>query len=382
MRIKVRLPKINAEKPKEPEICQYEGCGGKRFKAHGKKGEEKPVRDLKYEEVKSYRYKCMKCRRTFRVYPAGVSQAEQSDQLKGISVLLYVLGLSYGGVADFLMALGVAIGKTTVYLNVQTAGVKSRSRQQEKVKRGGKRGAIGTDGTYVKIKGEKVGVQVVVDDANGELLGIDIIVSENVEEVLDKIAEIAEQVEAEVLISDDLDTYKEVADQLGLDHQICRSHVKRNVDDLAEKLEEQLKKKEPEPIGLDSSQEQLAEDLKTLQNLVRERPEDAMIQLKQLYGRYKDVPHPGIGQRHDVWYRTRMLVTRLLDRWERLTLDQKQDDLDGTNNRCERLIGWWIKERYRTMRGYKRTRSVINVAVLTASMGANSGRYDMSELYG
>jgi hypothetical protein len=30
---------------------------------------------------------------------------------------------------------------------------------------------IGADGTYVKVKGEKVGVQVVVDDQSGDLLG-------------------------------------------------------------------------------------------------------------------------------------------------------------------------------------------------------------------
>jgi hypothetical protein len=77
----------------------------------------------------------------------------------------------------------------------------------------------------------------------------------------------------------------------------------------------------------------------------------------------------------------RMLVTRLWERWQRLTLDQKRDDLDGTNNASERVIGWWIKERYRTMRGYKRAASVKNVVTLTARMGARSGHYDMTELY-
>jgi hypothetical protein len=32
--------------------------------------------------------------------------------------------------------------------------------------------------------------------------------------------------------------------------------------------------------------------------------------------------------------------------------------LDGTNNVTERAIGWWIKERYRTMCTYKRPQSV------------------------
>lgn len=56
----------------------------------------------------------MRCPRSFRVYPPGVSQgAQQTARLKAMRVLLYVLGLSYGGVTDFLNALGVPLGKTT-----------------------------------------------------------------------------------------------------------------------------------------------------------------------------------------------------------------------------------------------------------------------------
>jgi transposase-like protein len=364
-----------------PTECPYEECAGHHFKQHGLRGEEKAVRDLNYDQVKSFRCRCLRCGRTFRVYPQGVSKAQQSDRLKAITVLLYALGLSYGAVADFLTALAMAVCKTTVYNNVQEAGIASRNRQQAAVARGGKKAVIGSDGTYVKVKGEKVGIQVVVDDQSGDLLGLDIVVSENSEEVRRIVKQVAEQVEAEVLVSDDLDAYKNVADELGLDHQICRSHVKRNVDDLAKSLVEQLKKKEPLPKGVDSSTERLPEDLQTLQQMVRERPPDAPDSLEEMYYRYMAAPTPKKGERHTIWYRMRMLVLRLWERWARLTFDQRRDDLDGTNNSSERLIGWWIKERYRTMRGYKRTESIRNVVTLTARMGVRSDRYDMSELY-
>ena len=233
----------------------------------------------------------------------------------------------------------------------------------------------------MKIKGEKVGIEVVVDDESGELLGLDIIVGENSEEILDVIKDVAEEVDADVIVSDDHGAYKEAAIELGLEQQICRSHVKRNVDDLAESISQQMKKKEPMPEGVKSSPEALQEDLESLQQLVRQRPKDGIEQLEALYHRYKAAPTPKKGQRHTVWYRTRMLATRLLERWPSLTLDQRRGDLDGTNNTCERVIGWWIKERYRTMRGYKRPRSIRNVVTLTARMGVRSGRYDMSELY-
>ena len=100
-----------------------------------------------------------------------------------------------------------------------------------------------------------------------------------------------------------------------------------------------------------------------------------------MYARYQAVPSPKAGQRHTVWWRLRMLITRLWERWLRLTLDQRRDDLDGTNNSSERCIGWWLKERYRVMRGYKRTESIRNVFTLTARMGAHSGNYDMATLY-
>jgi len=87
------------------------------------------------------------------------------------------------------------------------------------------------------------------------------------------------------------------------------------------------------------------------------------------------------GQRHTVWFRMRMLSTRLWQRWRRLTLDLCRGDLDGTNNSAERMIGWWIQERYRTMRGYKRTESIRNVVTLAAHLGVHSGTYDMTVLY-
>lgn len=287
MRIRVRLPQVKPSVYSNPTVCPYKGCKGHHFKPHGLEGEQKAIRDPNHEQVKSFRHKCLRCGRTFRVYPQGVSRTEQSDRLKAISVLLYVLGLSYGAVADFLEALGIWICKTTVYNNVQEAGVVSRQRQSASVANEGKRAVIGSDGTYVKVKGEKVGIQVVVDDQNGDLLGLDIVVSENKDDVRQIVERVAKQVEAEVLVSDDLDVYKDVADDVGLDHQICRGHVKRNVDGHAESMNEQLSKHEPLPEGVKSSPECLEQDLADIQNLVRERPANGVKELEEMYHRYQ-----------------------------------------------------------------------------------------------
>ena len=380
MRIQVHLARVEPEVYVHPTECPH-GCGSRYFKPHGVQGERKPLRDPQYTEVVSHRYVCVRCQRSFRVYPRGVGPGPQSDRLKGMTVLLYVLGLSYGAIEDFTTALGCGVGKTTAYNNVQAAGAQARKRQQQTVRQGGKRAVIGADGTYVRVKGAPTGIEVVVDPQNGELLGLEIVVSESEEEIIDVIRDVATEVAAEVLVSDAHGAYTGVADDLGLDQQLCRRHVKENVENIADELEQQLTANEPPPEESGLTPEQLRTDLQQLRTLVWHRPADGEEQLEVLYDRYKSVPKPPVGVRHSVWYRMRMLVTRLWEWWRKFTRDQCRSDVPGTNNACERLIGWWIKERYRTMRGYKREASIKNVVTLTARMGVRSGYYDLAELY-
>jgi hypothetical protein len=77
MRIKVRLPKLEAEQYDWPSECPQEGCQGRHFKARCVKGERKGIRDLRLDEVIVYRRKCLSCGRTFRVYPRGVCQNQE-----------------------------------------------------------------------------------------------------------------------------------------------------------------------------------------------------------------------------------------------------------------------------------------------------------------
>ncbi len=65
---------------------------------------------------------------------------------------------------------------------------------------------------------------------------------------------------------------------------------------------------------------------------------------------------PHQGEHQSLAYRLRLLFLDRWNLWHRLTRYRtwkgpKEETLDGTNNACERAIGWWIKERYRSMRG-------------------------------
>src|SRR5947208_12176879 len=119
MRLQLLLPKVDPKEMNEPAECVYTDCGSKQVKMHQKV--EKALRDTMYSHVEVYRYRCLKCGRTFRVYPKGVSQGQISDRVKGLAVMLYLLGLSYGAVSLALESLGVPLSKTEVYNTVQAA---------------------------------------------------------------------------------------------------------------------------------------------------------------------------------------------------------------------------------------------------------------------
>ena len=97
MRLHLLLPKVDPKAIAEPSKCPYADCTGKRVQLH--QPVNKAVRDTVYQQVEVHRYRCLKCGRTFRVYPPGVTHAQSSERVKGLAVMLYLLGLSYGAVS-------------------------------------------------------------------------------------------------------------------------------------------------------------------------------------------------------------------------------------------------------------------------------------------
>ncbi len=83
---------------------------------------------------------------------------------------------------------------------------------------------------------------------------------------------------------------------------------------------------------------------------------------------------PQAGEHQSLAYRLRLLFLDRWNLWHRLTRYRhwkgpKDETLDGTNYACERAIGWWIKERYRTMRGYKVPENAVRLSRLLAWCG-------------
>jgi hypothetical protein len=104
MRLQLILPGVEPSEMKLPSICPYESCQGRHFRHHQEV--EKRLRDTEYDAVFAQRYQCLWCKRTFRLYPQGVTRAQASHRVEGLSVMLYLLGLSYGATSLVFEALG------------------------------------------------------------------------------------------------------------------------------------------------------------------------------------------------------------------------------------------------------------------------------------
>lgn len=374
MRLNLILPVVDPEKWKKVEQCPFQSCNGKHFKIHQEV--DKAVRDSQYTQVRARRYRCLKCGRTFRIYPQGIQTGQVSQRVKGLGVMLYLLGLSYGAVALMTEALGVYLSKTSVYQAVQAAAERLPGLKRSQIMSGYRTKAIGADLTYVKCKGKWLPIGVIVDPIRGLVLSIDRLKGEDAQTLIEWIEPIAAGLGAQILVSDDADAFKQAADQTGLDQQVCKSHVVRNTEEMITILRSSIEKKCDNSLTeLKISPEQALADLERLGDLIHSRQPQDQLELQALYERYASAPAPKAGRSFSIAYRMRNLFLDRWNLWPRLTFYRTWKDaqghpiLDGTNNADERAIGWWVKERYRTMRGYKREQSALNVSRLIAFCG-------------
>jgi transposase-like protein len=373
MRLELILPEVEPTDFKKPLVCPHKHCQGRHFEHHQEV--DKPLKDTAYGMVSALRFRCLRCKRTFRVYPQGVTRAQTSQRVKGLAVMLYLLGLSYGATSLALAALGVYMSKTSIYETVQAAAEKVPGLKRNKVFAGLRTPALGGDLTSVKCNGEWLPLGLAVDDTTGLVLTVDELSAEDAETLKEWLEPIAEAVDAKLLVSDDADAFKTVADKLGLEHQVCKSHVKRNTETFIENLESKVELDEDGSLAaIGVTPEQALADLRRLGELILSRQPEQENELEEMHHRYTGAAPPRPGEKATVAYRLRLMY---LDRWSlwrpltryRTWQGPKGETIDGTNNGCERAIGWWVKERYRTMRGYKRRKSAVNLSRLLAWCG-------------
>ena len=141
--------------------------------------------------------------------------------------------------------------------------------KREQVFAGVRTPALGADLTGVSCKGEWLPLGITVDPISGLVLTIDALSAEDSQTLKVWIEPIARSVGATVLVSDDADGFKTVADEVGVQHQVCKAHVLRNTDALIEKYQPLVASDADGSLhAIGVSPEQAAADLTRLGELV------------------------------------------------------------------------------------------------------------------
>lgn len=326
----LQLPIVKRKTEIRPRKCRY--CQGGILQRWGKVG--KPVRDSRYRSVVVYRYRCCSCHRTFRHYPEGVDRADQTQRLRKLAAIYWVLGMSLRSVAIALTPFGVRLSHMTVWrdLQAQTDHLQRRRRWQP-VR------VLGLDGAYVQGWGKrKHPVLVAVDLGNGQPVAIGYIDEYNPQAVRRWLEPIVQRLGVSVIVTDDLASFRSVAEKLGLEHQVCQFHVRRWVGRTLRELKERLPR---DWLWV----------LEEIKSLLEELPPEGS---RRLYELWKQIPERRVGQGQPLspLSQLRALLIRLSEHWHSYRVFDWDKDVPWTNNGTERAIGR-MKMRSRTVRGYK-----------------------------
>jgi transposase-like protein len=374
MKIRLVVPDVNAFPTDRPRSCPY--CEGAILHRHGTL--TKPIKDHRATQVEVHRYKCLSCTRTFRHYPSGVSRNDQSQRTLVLAALMYALGLSCSAASHLLSALGANVCKMSVWRDAQEAGEalrKSRPAAAGRVR------VMGADETVFKVKGKEVVVGFVVDGCSGKTLGFEVLFEGDGQAFKEWLEPYAKELGAEVLLSDDNDSYGIAATELRLEHQLCIAHLRKYVAKRADSI---LKQAEGEYDEGDKKLRKLEGDLKELKEVLKELSEEGGGRLGRLHREYLwAAPPTRKGQETKqvtAAYRMRMLTLELWNDWNkiRLHLSRPELGLDGTNNASERSISK-SKVRYKSMRGYKSEDGMTNGIALTQWLYSGADEHDLAK---
>jgi hypothetical protein len=174
--------------------------------------------------------------------------------------------------------------------------VACRVGSSEQVFQGLRTPALGADLTTVKWKGQWLPLGISVDAISGLVLTIDPLSAQDITALKEWIEPIAQSVGAQVLVTDDADGFKTVADEVGMQHQVCKAHVKRNTEDLIERtLPLVVTDADGSLQAIGVSAEQAVADFKRLGELVKSRQREQASELEEMHHRYLEAVPPKKG---------------------------------------------------------------------------------------
>lgn len=324
--VTLRLPEVKTVCEKRAGQCPH--CGSSVLQGWG--SVTKPVIDPRVQTVVLHRYRCARCRKTFRQYPAGVSAADQTDRMRFLCALIWKIGASLRQTTGLLGIWQPTVCHMTVWRDIQWAAVRRPAKETVRV--------AGLDGFYTKIKGKEKGLMVLLDMGDGQPVALAEVAEANPEKLAEWLLPLAQRYGVKVIVTDDLSSYPVVADELDLKRQVCRFHALRWM---------MLALKECETtLG-----EPWQDTINQVRHIIRNLPEDGPHLLHLLWKQI--VPPKGARTpAGDALVKLRLLVLKMSENWQQYALFLAEAGVPTTNNATERAIGRW-RNRSKTTRGFK-----------------------------
>jgi DNA-directed RNA polymerase subunit RPC12/RpoP/transposase-like protein len=338
----LRLPDVKLSPVGRPAACPR--CGWKRLMRWG--ALTKHIRDPKLHHVTVHRYRCCRCHRSFRAYPDGVDHATQTLRLRHLAALTWSLGLSLRAVVAVFEAFGTELSRMSVWRDGQSLlGHVQAQRHARHVR------VLGLDGTGTHIAGHNVGVVVAVDLGTGVPVAVAELDEKDPMAVVAWLGPLVQQLGVEVIVTDDLGSYRRVTEELGVYHQVCLWHLWRWVGRAVQELALQL------PMWQHVIDE--------VWELVRTLPPDGAQRLLQLWAQ---LPAEGAAfRRKTALDKLRQVIWHLHHGWQTYRLALNEPDVPQTNNRTEQAIGRF-KGRSKTIRGFKAWSGVERTMLLSSGL--------------
>ena len=261
--------------------------------------------------------------------------------------MCWTLGFSYRSIAAVFAAFGVQLSRMTAWRDVQAlAGTLQQTRKWQPVR------VLGLDGVYVRGWGATQPVLVAVDLGTGQPVALGQVDEWDPQAVRRWLAPLVKRLGVSVIVTDDLGSYRTVAEKLELEHQVCQFHVRRWVGRTLHGLKETIPK---EWLWV-------CDEVKTL---LDELPPEGS---RKLFELWKQVP-PQCTSRDgplEPLDKLRNLLIRLSEHWENYRVFDWDKEVPWTNNTTEQVIGR-MKMRSRTVRGYKTKSGLLNGLLVAGS---------------
>jgi transposase-like protein len=292
-----------------------------------------------------------------------VDRADQTQRLRKLASLLWVLGLSLRGVSMALAAFRVPLSHMTVWRDLQ-----EQAELLEKQRRWLGVRVLGVDGLYPLGWGRrKHAVLVAVDLGTGQPVAIGYLDEANPHALRRFLEPLVQRLGVGVIVTDDLTSYRRLAEKLDIGHQVCQFHVRR----LPANATHLINYMQAGWVG------------RTLRELSEIVPKDWLWVLEEVKGLLAELPPEGSRRLFELWKQIperragrdsalsaldqlRLLLIRLSEHWDSYRVFDWDKEVPWTNNRTEQAIGR-MKMRSRTVRGYKSWPGMRAALMLTGS---------------